>query len=906
MLYNKKQRIMKRLWLIPATCLFVLSLSVLLLGARVAIHRIGFAVGDRASTRMLVNFHAIEQNATEHYRWSQDISQLFLYGYDGRPVIMALRLVSPRPAGSRAAVLGVQAGSQLLVQVPIAAAWRRYQLLIPTTSTGETGLQLLSTTFRPGHEDTRDVGVAITSGTVWPVDETAWLPGPQRALFLATLPLLVGLLFWRLGARVNWALGAGGLVASGVAWAASHPFDAGYLLPTMGWPGWPVVPLLVLAMQPALVRGLHLSLAWVPRVLPFAPWVGVAVALTALLWLRLKLNVAIGLGLLLIGTFVLVSSVASERARGAFKDAVGESAHAVGRIEAACLIGLVLMAGGLRFYHLDTQPLGLWRDEARHGLLALQIWHDPTFRPIYVVEGADLPALLFYLMAPVVGIFGPHLWSLRFVSALAGALAPLALWWATRPMIGARPALYAMALLAWTSWSLSLSRWAFPVTLDQLFVLLAIGLMWRALAPAKSTDRPSSWFQSSLALTWWPVLGMSLAALCAGLSTYTYHTGRLAPGLLAILTVLRLGWSRTNWRRALPALAVGLLVGLLVVFPLVRFILSDYDGYTRRTDLVAVVNAGDADSHAPLILLTRNIERYLLMWHVQGEANGRHHAPGAPMLDPFAGLLLLVGLGTAVLYHRRVALVLGVWLVLGLAPGLLSTGAPHAMRSFGALAPACTLVGVGLAALCQAVQPRTNSRLVRVLPYTVGLASLLFNGWLYFVNMAHDPAVYDQFDIATTAMARVATTAASSSNAALRGVHVFLPVDDSKGEVRRFLLSGSSTGWVEGSQLSGPPGEQALVLLPVVTSPAGQQAALYALGPQATPITDLPCYPQGEGPLFRAFTIGNAPARLLTVALPPQLAPDCMRNRAPAPGTYLPLVGGQRSTHTIYLPFTRR
>ncbi len=856
--------------------LVVLALGLLLLGARVATRRIEFTVGDRAAARMLVNFHALEQNSSEHYRWSQATSQFFLYGYDGRPAALDLRLTSPRPGSVGTAILAVQTPTGVLVRLPIAASWRDYQLVVPTTTTGETALQLLTTTFRPGGADTRDVGVALMNGSAWPVDANDWFPDPQRALFLGTLPLLVWLLLWRAGAGTWWSLGAGGLAVGAVAWAALQPFDAGYILPTTGWPWWPLVPLLVLAVQPALVRGLRVAMAWVSRVLPFAPWLGAAVAMSALLWLRLGLHVAVGLGLLLVGSFMVVSSFAGDRAESAFKHAVPEPGYPVRRIEAACLIGLVVLAGVLRFYHLDTQPLGLWRDEARHGLLALQIWRDPTFRPIYVVEGADLPALLFYLIAPVVGIFGPHLWSVRLVSALAGALAPLALWWATRPLIGIRPALYAAALLAWTSWSLSLSRWAFPVTLDQLFVLLAFGCMWRALAPVQLTEHPSALRQSFVATKWWPVLGMSLAALCAGLATYTYHTGRLAPALLAILTVLRLGWSRANWWRALPALAVALLVGLLVVFPLVRFILSDYGGYTRRTDQVAVVNAGAEDSHAPLILLMRNMERYLLMWHVRGELNGRHHAPGVPMLDPFAGLLLLIGLGAAMLQRRRVALLLLVWLVLGLVPGLLSTGAPHAMRSFGALAPACALVGLGLAAFYQRVECGSNQRLIRLLPYAVGLGSLLFNGWLYFGDMAHNPAVYDEFDVDTTAMARVAMAASSSPDAALRGVQVFLPVAAGNDEVTRFLLSGSSVGWVDGSQLSRAAGGEALVLLPAGSSPSRQQAALRALGPQARPVANLPCYPNGEGPLFRAYALGDAAARLLATALPPRIAPVCM------------------------------
>ncbi|MBA3947669.1 MAG: glycosyltransferase family 39 protein, partial [Herpetosiphonaceae bacterium] len=783
-------------------CLFVLSLGLLLVSARVAARSLRFVVGDRVSDRMLVNFYGVQQNSAERYRWSQATSQLVLYGYDGQPASVSLHLSAARPAGVAPGNLALQDRQHELVHFPITTGWRHYQLLIPTAPVGNTPLRLESSYVRPGLHDSRNVGVAIEGGVITPADASGWFLSLQRATLFLMLPLLVWLLLWRVGAPAL-AAGAGGIACvCAVAMAAIDPLDASYLLPSTGWPWWALLSLLMLVALPVLSRWSRMRATWVRRTFPFAPWIGSILAFSALVSIRLGLNVALGLTGLCCGTIIVLASMSAAPEAvplPKLKDARGMRWP---RFEAASLVMLVLIAMLLRLYRLDTQPLGLWRDEARHGLLALRIWQDPTFRPVYVVEGADLPALLFYLMAPVVGIFGPHLWSVRLVSALAGSLAPLALWWAIRPLVGARAALYAAALLAWTSWSLSMSRWAFPVTLDQLFVLLAIGCMWRALAPLPKQSEPQPSRRKILAGRWWPILGMSLAALCAGLATYTYHTGRLAPVILAMLTALRLGRKREEWRRSVPALVAALIIGTLVTLPLVRFVLSDYDGFTRRTARVAIANSTTTNGDSPLVLLARNAERYMLMWHVQGELNGRHHAPGVPMLDPFAGLLLLLGLGVVVMYRRHSALVFVSWIALALVPGLFSTGAPHAMRSFGALAPGCALVGLGLAAFCQTVGGRTNQRVVQVLPYTVGLASLLFNGWLYFTNMAHNPAVYDQFDVDTTAMARVAMAASSSPDAALRGVQVFLPVAAGNDEVTRFLLSGSSVGWVDGSQLS--------------------------------------------------------------------------------------------------------
>ena len=41
----------------------------------------------------------------------------------------------------------------------------------------------------------------------------------------------------------------------------------------------------------------------------------------------------------------------------------------------------LLLALALRMWDLGGLPFGLWRDEARHGLVALRILDDPDYRP---------------------------------------------------------------------------------------------------------------------------------------------------------------------------------------------------------------------------------------------------------------------------------------------------------------------------------------------------------------------------------------------------------------------------------------------------------------------------------------------------------------------------------------------
>jgi 4-amino-4-deoxy-L-arabinose transferase-like glycosyltransferase len=809
-----------------AALLLAVSLAALLLGARLAdaAQRVMVAPGDE---RALVGFHERERNPLGAYRWSRPGAALFLYGLDGRPALVSLRLNASPPPGAPPATLAPRVGARRLGGFTVGTAWRRYQFLAPTNPTGDTALYLDGNTFRPAGDE-RDLGVALAAADSRPAVVEGFLPPLPRAIFLVTLPLLAWLALrlsddrrpttddrrptrgrsqrsvvrgrWSVVGG-PWSLAAGLALTPLVAWAAARPAEAGYWLPTFGWPWWPLAPLTLLVIADCRLQ--------------IADW----------RWRNPQSAM-----------FNLQSAIPGER---------------------WLLAGITLLALGLRLYGLNDLPQGLWRDEARHGLIALEIWRDPTYRPVYVVQGADLPALLFYLMAPVVGLLGPGVASVRLVSALAGALTPLALWWAARPLVGPRAALLGAALLAWSSWSLSMSRWAFPATLDQLLTLAAVGFALRALASVERStfDVRRSTFDVQLAL----------AGALAGLAAYTYHTGRLAPLLLAGVTAAWLGRERTAWRRAAPGLAAAALAGVLVLTPLLRFVGQDFRGYNRRTGAVAFYNDQDAGVHAPLLLLLRNGGCYLLMWHVAGDRNARHHAPGAPMLDPAAGALLALGIALALLARReRPARVLLAWLALGLLPGVLSTGAPHAMRALPALAPACVLVGAALAWLTRRTPPHRWSLVVGRWSL-VGLAlasSFGLSAWLYFVQMPHDPRRQEAFDTPETIMGQLARAAQTAADPALRQVRVFLPSGAHASDVVVFLTADVEAGAFDlEAGLSAPPGGQALVLLPAGAPAELRRAALAALGPGARELRG-PQEPDGR-PILLAYGLGDAAARLL-------------------------------------------
>jgi hypothetical protein len=851
---------------LTAALLTLFTIITLFVGEQFAHSALRFSVADAQAQRSLVEFYDVEVNQEVAYRWSQPGSILFLYGFDGRDALLDLRLAAPRPQGAAPATIAPRVGDFASPAITVTNEWRRYQVIVPTNPTGDTAVQLNSSAFQPDN-DPRTLGVAIRDVAFRSLDGGA-LPPLQRTMFLGALPLLGWLLLRRIDVNRRAAMVCGGALTVVVGFAAAYPFTAGYLLPTFAWPWWPIIPLVALVFATPMMDGaerIATPLRSQPRL---SLWCGLALALIALIALRTGLAAPIGITLALLGATVALIGLETLTTRSSLTfpgvppgslafPQVPTSSHEFLRFrhtELPAILAITGLAFALRLYQLDQLPAGLWRDEARHGLLALRIWQDPSFRPIYVVGGADLPTLLFYLMAPILGTFGPHVWSLRLVSAVLGALTPLALWWAARPMLGPRAALLSAAFLAWASWSLSLSRWAFPATLDQLLLIGAIGLIWRAFS-----------FDNSSGATRPRILFACLSALCAGLATYGYHTGRFAPIIVAVIAAVRIGASPARWKRAAPTLLAAVTIGIIVISPLLRFIADDYDGYSRRVAAVAVFNSIEPDMHSPLLLLMRNVERYLLMLHVRGDPNGRHHAPDAPMIDPFVGVLLLLGLGWALRRaHKPALFAITLWFGLSAVPGVFSTDAPHAMRGLGMLAPACLLAGMAMTAILQHGIPSVRwNRVAPLLGGSVLIGSLGFNSWLYFASMANNPRVLGEFEVDTTIMARIARAPFEANDPALRQVQVFLPAKTPRTDVGRLLTSDIPVEVFDGDELSAPPGDQAVVLLPPNAPSEWRAAALVALGPDAIEIEDVPREPGRDRPLFLAYAKGDDAVWLL-------------------------------------------
>jgi 4-amino-4-deoxy-L-arabinose transferase-like glycosyltransferase len=569
-----------------------------------------------------------------------------------------------------------------------------------------------------------------------------------------------------------------------------------------------------------------------------------------------------------------------------------------------------VIALALRFHQLQELPYGLWRDEARHGLVALRMLEDPGYRPVYVkTEGVDMPALGLYPFALAIKLWGLYPWSMVPITALAGALTVFPIYGVAYQLFRRKDvALLAAAFLAGSSWHLTISRFSFPTIFDPLFGLTGLWLMlWSqgaggrgqgagvtglsssVLRPPSSVVRPpssvlrppSSVLRPSSSV--FRLVACFVSGGCIGVALQTYHTGRVVPLIAGILAVCLLVQQRHQWRRWLASMAMVALGFAIVTGPLALHVLNDPNAVNERVSDVFLLSDAARAGRAPLALLDEAIGRHLLMFNVQGDANGRHHAPGRPMLDFITGFGFLIGVTVVA---RRWRDWRGLFLLAGLGismlPSALAVDAPHAMRSFGAVAFACIIAALGWAEVWRLMSranaatslrrttndERRTSRVyvnqeydknasqegVHLLRSAIGMIALALalNYWTYFVEMRFSPTVWTMFyPIHTQMGVYLRAVADEQGPEALRRVYV--PEGFADNSVFQYLTHGLPVQTYRNVNVPESAKTGAILLLSGYSYERDAQELMQYIGPQPTPTARGPNLPGIDTPAFVGY-----------------------------------------------------
>jgi 4-amino-4-deoxy-L-arabinose transferase-like glycosyltransferase len=833
------------------------------------------SAAEAAASHYLSGFWDVEHTGADSFRWSQADATIRLFGLEQRaPVLFQARLSASRPPGAPEAQLTIDSGAAP-IRFQIRREWRRYMTLLPAPARGAEGSAIeLHSLVEPPHDDSRDLGVALdwfaaTSQPRTPLDR---MPDGGRLAFLLAIGLLSYVAIRRTGVPMPSALllvlAAAAALGIGI---LAAPSAVAYWLPNL-WlialAGW------LALLLPSIVAWLRQQ-RW--RFTHVAALIAVGTGVI-LLPLQQPWTSAAGWLLLLSGSIVLAAALPAFPA--------AESTPLSPRSVALALSAITLLALALRLPGLDTLPLGMWRDEARHGLLALRILHDPSYRPVYVPNIADIPALLFYLAAVPIGLFGAHPWTIRLIPALAGALMPLALYFASRPLFGTRAGLLAAALLAISVWQISLSRLAFAATLGPPLTLLAIGLVWRAFATEddgrKTKDnRQSRHRRSSFVFRLLPVapafllsrhaLAAALAGGVTGLAIYAYHPSRLTPLVVAIAIALRLGWNTRAWRAAAPRLALLALAAALVAWPLIDYGLDHRASFSQRIGQTSIFNSDSLAGRAPLARVEENLRLNLGIWNERGDRIGRHNLPNAPMLDPLIGAAFAIGAGLVLLRLRdRRALFLALWMGVALVPGLFSIEAPHAVRTVEAIAPTMLVAAIGACVLITAtnlssfvLRPWSTFMLAGLL-----LAALALNSARYFIAWPKSPQAYEEFFVAETHAGEIIQRLAAQPAIHAGGYQIYVPASAASGDVLSYLTSGIALETFAHGRLATPAGDRAL-LIDIGGQMSDPQDIRRALGDGAALLGSGPISPLNGRPEWTIYGHGPAAAQAVAQALAP-------------------------------------
>jgi 4-amino-4-deoxy-L-arabinose transferase-like glycosyltransferase len=236
---------------------------------------------------------------------------------------------------------------------------------------------------------------------------------------------------------------------------------------------------------------------------------------------------------------------------------------------------IILFAGFIRFYQLGNIPAGLTNDEANVAYDAYSLLHTArdqwnTFLPVnnFIGFGDFQPPMFRYTSIIPIAIFGLNQFSIRFVSALAGVLSVLVLYFLIKKIVNEKAALISSLLLAIMPWAFGLNRMGHESNIAILFLI--VGLIF--------------------GFTYKSTKSLFLSAFFFTLCMYTYSAYILyAP--LCFLIILLFNYKKEGYKKLIFPLIFFLVLISPILFQKnsasVRF---DQVGFTTNINSIGLIN----------------------------------------------------------------------------------------------------------------------------------------------------------------------------------------------------------------------------------------------------------------------------------------------------------------------------
>jgi hypothetical protein len=383
------------------------------------------------------------------------------------------------------------------------------------------------------------------------------------------------------------------------------------------------------------------------------------------------------------------------------------------KLSLAILIIILLLAGFIRFWQLDTIPPGLWMDEAKNGNDAICALDSGDYKIFYPdPEPAGREGLYINLIAIVFNFFGIGIWQMRAISALFGTLTVLGVYLLTREISRLiKPVTYELInylplatsfLFAVSFWHIHFSRFALRAIMVPFLLAFSMYFLLRAIR--KNTTFDFLW-----------------SSIFFGLGFYTYIPFRIAPLIIGTVLLVKIieYWKTHKWQGLKRKGVLGIYIGddwwkwnfyilmiIIIALPIgLYFFAHPNDFFSRMNDIYSTT--GKLTINKFLVGTVKT----LAMFNFKGDERWQLNFAGDPQL-PFAlGVFFVIGfflllkdLIIAIIYNRNnywqtilaVSLILS-WFVVMLLPTIMSgEGLPHPLHSIGVLPIVYIITAIGL------------------------------------------------------------------------------------------------------------------------------------------------------------------------------------------------------------------
>ncbi len=401
------------------------------------------------------------------------------------------------------------------------------------------------------------------------------------------------------------------------------------------------------------------------------------------------------------------------------------------------ILGAILvLATAIRLYNLEDIPAGLWFDEADNLAHASRYAEDPGRIPPYE-PSTNLPTLFLLPIAGLVKLVGVDVTTPRLVASAFGLLGIVATFLFVRHAMGVRAGLIAAFFIAVMRWDIIWSRIGMHGITGILFASLSAWLTLRAIRTGRVSD-------------------YIFAGASMGLGMWFYAPLRVFPLVIALLLLHHLIVRRPRGRRFIYHSVIMFATALFVSAPIVLVATNDPEMFFARARTTSVFQISPIEHWVDDI--RTSLIRHGLMFNLEGDANGRHNLPGAPMLDFFMGSLFALGFFFALTRWRDTALFsLPIWVLIMILPGVFTVPweSPQSLRSIVVIPAVAGLAAyvVDRVWMTGREAPWMSVRIATI-PLMLGLLGIIgfSNISLYFGQQANDPRVYSAFSTEETLM----------------------------------------------------------------------------------------------------------------------------------------------------------